>query len=197
MKTLSVVGGVIALVAVVLFFSKAPEAEPFQARLQRDLLEGNAERLSNYTNFEWDRVVIVSVYNNTFGAWDQIGYVWLGYLLTPRYGVNEAWHHWIFLKDDTVVAYAPVHHVARLDGGDYVLPHSLPEAPFGGQEFTPDDVLELQTWEHDSYPLCRHQLVAAGTKPEYVGVQRFDPQDCPQSLRTKDAEWIAKWTQPS
>lgn len=190
MKTLSVIGGVIALVAVTLFISKAPEAEHFQTQLHDDILEGAALQLSDYTNFEWDRVVIVSPYHNTTSAWDKIGYVWLGYLLTPRYGVDEAWYHWIFTKDGTVVAYAPVHHVPRMDSGeDYVLPHSLPDAPvFDGSEFTPNDVLELQVWEHESHPFCRHQLVASGTVPEYVGVRRFDSLECSPQLKARQNE---------
>ncbi len=194
---LSIIGGATTLFVVVLFISKAPEAEHFQTQLHDDLLEGKTTQLSDYTDFDWDRVVIVSPYHNNFSAWDQIGYVWLGYLLTPSFGVDEAWYHWIFLKEGTVVAYANAHHVARMDGGDYVLPHSLPEAPvFDGREFTPNDVLELQTWEHESYPLCRHQLVASGTKPEHVGVRRFDTLECSPDIEKKDDEWIKRWARP-
>ena len=189
MNTLAILGAVIGLVSATLFWSKVPQVEHFQTELRSDLLEGKTKKLSEYTNFEWDRVVVVNDYGSITAAWDTIGYVWLGYLLTPSFGVDESWYHWIFMKEGTVVAHAQVRHVSGMDWAE--LPPSLPSAPpFDGREFAANDVLEVQTWEDESYPLCRRQLVAVGRVPQYVGIRRFET-DCPPDVHARQAHHSA------
>lgn len=128
--------------------------ESFLVPLHNAIWSGERFRISEFTDFEWDQLIVHSNKESSSSVQKKIGYAWS--IPGPP---QKSFYTWIFMKHGTVVRYATVHSVYQLKS-EGVRDHSILIVERQDRVISPDTTFQVETREHDSRPFVRDHLVA-------------------------------------